>query len=291
MDYRQFRFEAVVDFIEIEFQIEHSRKGHTIKKYTGLSYVEPIHRGAGGAATIFRTRLHDPVNWRDVERRIAAIADKYPFARPATISGVELALDAYHREGTGYQASPEAFAALIQHIYKFMSRPVSRNHRIYRDFKGSGRAIPKISDSLSRHLQDGWNIGIGNRKDPQYQHLYFKTTDRDQVLPSHQHRARYEIRLQEASVPCSTQAGWQAFRFESLAKFFQFRIPKPDLAPILEIAIDAQAQYGKRKVQNRKEGGTRLYPKGSQADRELNDVARAALRGLSLRWKSSTPVP
>lgn len=192
MDYSGFRFRAVVDWIEFEIYTATPTNFHTLRRAGAFSYIKAQNAGPGGSATIYRFKLHDPESWNDVLRMVSNLNAKFPFSQAPTITVIEIAFDAYSKG----KASPNALAELAANYYRHMIQPVSSNRRLYRDHKGSGKAIPRQFPSLVRHVSEGWQIGIGDKKAEKYQHIYFKTVDQGgQVLPDIQHRARIEITL------------------------------------------------------------------------------------------------
>jgi hypothetical protein len=283
MDRRRLRFRAEVDWIEVEVQTARPTNFVAIQRALkdffgddGTRYVHSLDKGDGGAASQFRFRLHDPSSFAIVGAVAQHLDGRFGLIRSPKISGIEVAVDAYG-------ANP----ALAAHFYKFAARLVGPNRRIYRDYKGSARSIPANIAALTRLMSEGWQIGIANADADEYQHIYWKTTDGNgKALQPQVHRARTEIRLRGAALPCQTFDGWQNYDFAGLAEYFRFRMLKDDLDPLLAATAAAAEQIGQRRVRNRMEGGTRLYSKATKADSALNARARDALRELSRRWRA-----
>lgn len=287
MNYARFRFLAVVDWIELEIQTMKPTNAGAMRRHGELSYATPRDAGDGGAATIFRFKLYDPESWHEVTTKLQAIADAHPLATPPKVTAIEISFDAY---SSG--ASHEEMSELTARFYKYMTHPVSANRRLYHELKGGVKAMPLQFDSLVRHVGEGWQIGIGNKTDDHYQHAYLKTTDKGgQQLEEDEHRARVEITLRGAGLPCQTLKEWECFNFTTLTKFFNFRELKPDLDPTTRAWAEKIRQIGERKqrwrVKNDLSGysGERLYAKATKADCTLNDQARYKLRVLSQRWQ------
>jgi hypothetical protein len=310
MNYSTFRFRAVVDWIEIQIQTEKTTNFQTVQRAfnealclpVGLNIWAKAHdANEGGGACHFSVRIHDVERHTDIESLLIKVCARLGLKPGFKINKIELALDAYCDD-------PATQAA---HFYKFMTHPVSDNRRMYRaarDLPSFG--VPNNFDSISRHLSEGWQIGIGNETDDRYQHIYFKTTDgveiigwaidaesgkpkpikRAKPLPPEEWRARNEIRLSGAALPCQTQEQWAAFRFEELAQYFRFTKLKDNLEPLIRTMADAADQIGEKRARLRvhegRHSGTRLHSKAIQADIELNSKARNALRKLSARWAS-----
>lgn len=284
MDYSEStRVKATVDWIDIQVRARTTTNFRTMRRAFGNAlrmpeacwpHVRPISPGAGGETMLFVVRIHDVRRFsqlRDLHARACLHVNLEP---DFLIVGIEIALDYY---------SDDPVSTILD-LYCGMTRPVSENRRLYRDFKGSGQAIPRREEALRRYISGGWQLGIGNQNGERYQHLYLKDTDtlagqRVQVEP----RARFEIRLADDGLPC--QAQWDSFQFERLAEWFYIRQVRSDLAPVLRTLVEDTGQFGERKVRNRAGGGTRLYGRLTEAH-PLNEKTRSALRNLSRRWKN-----
>lgn len=285
MNHNTVRLKAVVDWLEIEIETESATNFQTVQRAfnealclpEGVNaWATPIDPGKGGAATRFFVRIHDVERHTDVERLIAEVGSKLVLRPGFRIDKIELALDAYCDDPAAQAAS----------FYKFAATPVSDNRRLYREGRGTPKAVPGRFESIASHLSDGWHLAIGNKTDGRYQHIYVKRTDtqngeRRQVTE----RARFEIRLSGEALPYQAADDWKRCRFESLADYFRQREAKPDLDPLIGGAMGAVDQVGERRVRNRREGGTRLYSKATKAA-PINEAIRQALRNLSKRWAS-----
>lgn len=291
MDYSAFRFKAVIDWIEIEIHTEKTTNFQTVQRAFNVAlclpeeldtHIEPVSPNGGGGTCHFLVRLHDVEHHADIERLLIKVGAKVSLKPRFKINKIELALDAYCDD-------PATQAA---RFYKFMTHPVSANRRMYHDHAGSAKAMPRTIEAITRHLSEGWQIGIGNKADDRYQHIYFKTTDTHQgERQVVEHRARIEVRLSGAALPCQTHDDWRQCKFETLARYFRFTKLKDDLEPSIRTTAEALDQIGERKTRKRvhegRESGTRLHSKAIQADAELNCKAYNALRQLSARWKGT----
>lgn len=290
MSYSTFRFRAVVDWIEIQIQTEKTTNFQTVQRAFNEALCLPLglniwtksqDANEGGGASCFSVRLHDVERHADIDRLVIKVGARLSLTPGFKINRIELALDAYCDD-------PATQAA---RFYKFMTHPVSDNRRMYRDHVGSVKAMPRTIEALTRHLSEGWQIGIGNKTDDRYQHIYFKTNDTHQGKRQEvEHRARIEVRLSGAALPCQTHDAWQKFKFETLAQYFRFTKLKDNLEPLIQTTAEALDQIGERRARKRvhegRESGTRLHSRATQADAELNSKARDALRKLSARWAS-----
>lgn len=274
------RLVAAIDWLKIEVSIARPTNLKAMRRALAniLDVASPyvdVPGGDNNSATVFRFRIQDPEKMMRVRAVLARLGAIFPFALPPTVVAVEIALD-------NYGGGPEQVVAW----YRGLGRIASDNMRLYRNGKGSGKAIPSNQESFVRHLRDGFQIGIGDQDGDCYQHAYFKTYDNGCDLEQSQHRARYEIRLQGSGLPCASLDDWGEFKFETLAPWFRFRGVKEGLSEFEQMVLDAQRQIGERKPRNRKEGGTRLYTKGTTAAL-YNEQVRNALRTLSRRWMSA----
>lgn len=292
MDYSIYRFEAVVDFIELEIHTAKQYKGGTIKKRCdlfNLSYFTPVQANAGGWANVFRTRLYDLKSFAALQSKIASLESEVPFSRPPTVTCIEVAFDGYLKDDMQNAAdASEALAELAARMVYRMANPVSENRRIYRDYKGSPEALPRHIGTLERKMGDGLNAAIGNKNDDEYQHGYVKTTDynKRQLLAA-LHRARFEIRLAGAGLPNSDVGTWAGFKFESLSRYISFRREDDTASPLEQAIVSAYAGRAshKKSIKRREGGGIRHHI--TPADNELNRIVRQRLQTLSKRWKTA----
>ncbi len=298
MNYSNFRFSAVVDWIELEICTENPTNFQTLRRHCDLDFAHPLDKSSGGAASVFRIRLQDPECWQDVDKKLKEIAAIFPLATMPVVSGIEVSLDGYSRSG-----NRDELIELGARFYKFQSRPASTNRRFSGRFRGDVEGIQGGMNRLRQKLAAGRVIALGNQASDRHgrwivgsesQRIYIKCTDKGGKvsLPEAQHRARIERTLQEEAIPVTELDGWKAFRFETMTPNFRFRALKDDLDPLLRLIAERADQVGERKPRPRakkdKSGfsGTRLYSRVTRADRHLNDLAKGALRGLTRRWQS-----
>jgi hypothetical protein len=290
MDYSLFTFNAVVDFIELQINTAARNHGGRMKRALhlhGISYVNPVQPDAGGWSSCFTIRLYDVRNFAALQSKLDIIEEKYPFQSQPTITMIEVAFDGYLTDpvATGNRDHLPTLAARMTHR---LAEPVSNNRRIYRDGKGSPTAVPRTLPGVSRKMVEGWNVGIGNKTDDQYQHGYLKTTDHNKKpLPTQEHRARFEIRLAGAGLPHTDVEFYRDFRFETLARHISFRQEDENAPPLRQAIVTGYAdQASHRKNIKRRAGGgvlTSIMP----ADEELNRIVRKRLQTLTKRWQRS----
>jgi hypothetical protein len=298
MDYSHLRFRAVVDWIEIEIETAASTNFQTVQRVLKVvlgmpdgrrPYVTARDEEPGGAARKFIFRLYDPDSWSYVVAKLDELAQRFPFASPSKVIAVEVAFDAYSRAEKADELAEQA-----ARFYKFCTLVVSQNHRAYWDFKGSAKDVPFRGKSLVRHLSDGWQIGIGNKTDDRYQHIYVKTTDENgTALPRAEHRARIEITLRGGALPYQHADEWAKADFaKDLRMSAGFRMMRPNLDQLQRTMLEESTiQIGERKrrwrVAKDRSGlsGDRLHRKSTIADSILNGKARDSFRELTRRWR------
>ena len=217
IDYKNFRFRAEVDWIELEIRTIDRTNFDAIRRHGNLDHVRPLDPGPGGAATRFRFRIQDPISIDGVIAVLDRLKERHAFACEPAVTGIEVALDAYSRV-----PNDAALAALLGRLYRFQSHPASENRRICGAIRGYTEAIPVHHETLIRDLVDGWQIVVGSHtddsrgrwvRDDRAQRFYLKTTDRKRTLPKKERRARYENTYCGSALPSSTLAGWHRFRF------------------------------------------------------------------------------
>lgn len=292
MDYSLFRFEAVLDFIEVQVHTTTRNQGWKMQRALalhGISYATPVQADAAGWSSHFTMRLYDLRTFAALRSKLAIIEEKYPFESPPTITMIEVAFDGYLREPPA-PSNSEHLAALAARMAYRTARPVSDNRRIYRDGKGSPTAMPRTLQVLERKMAEAWNVGIGDKTGDQYQHCYLKTTDHNKrPILAQDYRARFEVRLAGAGLPHTDVESYRDFKFETLAQYICFR-KEDESADQLQRAIVAgygdQASHPKN-IKRRNGGGTRtaILPR----DEELNRIVRKRLQTLTTRWQRLAP--
>lgn len=272
-----------IDWIEIQISILGTTNLKAMRRAVkNATCAEKVYVEAIGSdpnsASVFSFRIHDPHKFADVRTVLARLEQTFPFALVPSVTAVEIAIDNYSK---GAEQVADWYYGLSVVAHK-------TNHRLYRDFKGSGMAIPRRRDALIRRIADGYQIGIGDKNADLYQHAYYKQTDHNkQPLTDLEHRARIEITLRRGNLPSVTLDDWENFKFEQLAKYFRFRCPKDNLTALEKLILQG-LQKGQNPISRRKGGGTRLNNRLTKADPE-NEQVRNALRNLSRRWRSAHP--
>lgn len=257
MEYPSVRCRAVVDWIDLEIHTVKPTNFMTVQKVFRQiqhlpsdvnPYVEAVDEGPGGAASVFRVRIQDPKNSHVLDSLCSACADVMPLQSNPKVTAIEIAFDAYN-------SSPEQAARFYKYITFLADKS---NHRLYRAKSDITRGTPLNFQLLISHLAEGWQVGIGNKSDDCYQHIYWKTTDNGVTLPPSEHRARVEITLRGASLPMKDLDDLRNFNFATLAKYFQFRELKDDLSQLARVTIGIMQNAGERSSRRCFKGGSRL---------------------------------
>jgi hypothetical protein len=291
MNYCIFRFEAVVDFIEVRIHTTRRNQGWKIQRALalhGISYVAPIEADGAGWASHFKLRLYDLRTFAALQSKLVTIDHEFPFDSPPRITMLEVAFDGYLKEMDAL-TNENHLAALAARMAYRVAAPVSTNTRIYRDGNGSPTAMPRHLKAIQRRMAEGWNVGIGDKTADQYQHVYLKTTDHtDKPIPFETHRARFEIRLASDSLPHTDIEPYRNFKFESLAQYISFRKEDADAVPLQQILVAGYADRAshRKAIPKRKGGGTRAYD--MPADVELNQIVKRRLQHLTRRWSGAS---
>lgn len=327
MDYKAFTYRAAVDFVEIEVAFERPTQARYVSSIlrSGLSVkgIDPAtdeafeHSQRNTSTPIFRVRLQDPRSYQQMMEWIAAFqARAEQWNGPAVIvmdciTAVEVAFDLYAKPGKADYAD---LAHAVMLLYRG-ARTIQgqKNHRLYRDGKGSGRSLPHDPERLADMIADGYNIAIGNRTDDHYQHAYIKDTDttidpetgkgKRYKLPAARHRARFENHWRGralADLIGKHVTDLDGFNFATLAGHYNFRMEDPQAQGMGRAVLDASIQIGERKpegavrrlriseLQRKIPSVNRLHTK---ADTTLNARARDALRHLTEAWARPPETP
>jgi hypothetical protein len=264
------KVEAVIDWLTVEFMTPGPHNGGKLKDRLGASHVTPLNPGPGDYATHFIARFQDPGPFAQVHQHLRAAG--VALEQGAFIRAIEIAFDLYAHDN-----DRDTLAQLADRLYKFVAKVADpENHRT---FNGQ--------DSCTRYIGNHGSDTIP--ADPVAQRIYVKTIDQGQELPPELHRARYEITLTGSGLPFSTLQQAAAFKFETLASWFKWRMLKGGLEPLQLAVVNASGQIGARRVVKLRAGGRREFDRRTVADTELNTRAHDALRALTRRARRGMP--
>jgi hypothetical protein len=196
---------------------------------------------------------------------------------------------------------------LTAHLYAGLTRPVSSNRRLYREYGRPVRALHEVRPQrLWELLADGSTLYLGNQSDDVSQRIYFKTTDQGGkvILDESKQRARIELILRNEALP--EDIGAMSFeRYAAYdedeagqrqAPYFNWvRYAADANDPLVQLLREAIPQHGERRELTRvvrrngkvvRSGGKRVKRPGQVADKELNKRVRQALNDLSKQWRT-----
>lgn len=292
-----FRFDLVFDWVELEFELASRTHFRHVRKELAAPFAEAIDKGPGACTTHFRVKFHDVTRYGMLVDAVRQLRHRWGLVGPVKVSAVELAADLYLRSPQG-EADKPRLAELAANWYQCMDTVVHDNRRLYRSkYDQVDFNIPADVPALAARLLDGWQLGMGHRTAPVYQHLYLKMTDQNgKPIDPNRYRARLELRI-------SGDDGWRHFgwpgmpallAFEELrpptklTKHFYRRIDTGGYEPDPQLVLPAMPQPLRRwEMRRRKGGGVKAYPRGSRADLEFNKRMHAAFRLLRGVWKRS----
>jgi hypothetical protein len=274
---------VVIDFIQIVFKTVENTNAFSIKRNTGISYVEPLNKGDGAAASEFQFRLYDVTNWNQYDDCIKKLKEHYALDGNPVISGIEISLDAYSKSLNSDE--------LIEHVIQFcwnLANPVNGNRRFF------GGQMTKAEDLQSRSRmieiikRTGGTIYIGsqneykdNPRDSESMRIYPKTTDKNKPLSPLYQRARIEITLMDEACPFKTIEEARNFDFTTIIKYFRFRNYVDNLEGIDKIIVNATPTISEKRKRKRIGGGIREHSRLTVADTELNRIVYDRFRNLN----------
>ncbi|NRF67138.1 hypothetical protein HLB44_09105 [Aquincola sp. S2] len=283
------RFSCVVDFLRVNVELPRTTQGWTLQEHVGAQYADPKDKGPGGAATKFLMTYNCPKSWSEVQASLDKISATYGLAREPQVAEMEVAFDAF--DGVGNR---ERLGQLTHDFFRYTTHHPSHNKRLQPQYDKSDPATRrwpigaehKFAPEVNRLLKEGGTLYVGDDDEPVGQRYYLKTTDKggDLKLRPSEWRARMEVTLRamDGGLPFSTIEEARGFKFETLTKLgFRFRLPK-DL-PAVEHRMTSFARAIKPTRGLPGKFGRRKFDPELMADRELNEKARNALRGLTRR--------
>jgi hypothetical protein len=282
--YANYRFRAVIDWIDLRIVTARPTNFDTVRTRMGIAFAKPLDKGLGGAATEFTVRIQEPTSWTSIYERLEKLTHDHPLAVAVQVTGIEIAMDAYSRT-----QNRQELVDMVARFFKFATVMTSDNRRTSGEGKGSSQGIGSFK-GLRRRVSEGFNIYVGNQSDSTYQHMYVKeTTKRDNVvhvLPEAEQRARTEFTFSGQDLKHHDLQGWTEHDFTSDAGYFKYRKLKTRLNPFARYGLEHIDQVGQRQLRKRLHGGTRHFSSGTAADFDLNALTYSALRELTRRMKA-----
>lgn len=285
---RVLRPHAVVDWIEIDVTLASSSNFTAIQNAMkdGLrtdrtSWITPLEKGPGGAATRFLIKMQDPPALAELRRAFKHLEAKYGFVSPPKLHAIEIAVDFYSRS-TDADAVRRMTLHLMQGLYG-----AGQDRRLAR---GRGETVPL---TYGKKLDVEKTLYIGNKLDPVALKVYFKKTDNGQLpIPLSEFRARAEVTLTGAGlIDCVVLCGFfERIDFKGVNRLMSFRMVdgRSDEAstPIQKmIAAHHEREMVGRGTYSRAAcpKTRRKYSALHRANTLLNRTVRDSMRGLTDR--------
>jgi hypothetical protein len=294
---------AAVDWVALQIQLSERSNFMTVQDELRIAlqlaanhtpFVEAMDETSGRSASIFRFRIQNPRQAK-VDQVVARLRQRFDFG-PVQVVGIEVAFDTY-RQG----ANVQELAEIAADRYRFLTTAPGNDWYFYR-CRGEGRRYINDSDEIGnrrdlvKHFAEGWQLTDRDSQAAEVRfHAYVKTWDNGRQLLPQAYRARLEVTLQGAALPCSTLDQLARFNFASLAKHFKFRRLAADLLPVVRhpLMTWTKQQLGRRgryRRPNRNKIGTysgvSAFKGSTVADDELNAITYECLRKLTRDWRS-----
>jgi hypothetical protein len=293
---QSFNVTACVDWLDVVITTSRPTQHQHLQKafldITGTKcWVENLDKQAGSVGTVFGIRVHDVDDYEKLARALRELSRQYPFVDLPKITAIEVACDFRNKTGS----IPETLA--MTHRLQSSLFADGAHHRQFDPASGKVRFLNHPGDRLDPSMC----FYIGDKGDPRSWRCYFKTKDKEVLLPEDQWRARVEVTLEGVALQeygLNLLADIQRFQFSKLTGLFRFRRPiEPeqmaggsllkltaikknreinDLTP--ERGIHSFDAVGRRDKFRR----TRAESSYLQADDELREAVKGALRRLTL---------
>lgn len=293
MNFSNFTYKAVVDYLDVRITLRNPSNFAVVKECARVQWVDAVDKGPGGAATVFDVRIQDPRCYDDVDRMIKRLEGNLPgengFSAPPVLARIEVAFDLYRRNP---DIPSEVLACLVANMIEWHQYPVDDGKfRVYTELS-EGHVLRR--DRLVRLLLGGSTVCLGHpNTHAHYQRAYFKTTDEAGAikLSEADSRARFENNYSGVALPVKSLPDLAQFKFEKLAKTgFSFRslatMPQDQLVKMLaETFLIPVGRLGRRLTRSPR--GKQVWVQRASNTKTvvpLNDGARHALQDLSKRW-------
>ena len=194
------RIKAVVDWLQLSFEVDESNCKFTVMKDAHSRIKEFLTKKTGTAYYIekeswktFTIKIHDVNNLKQLLPIISILEDHYGAQRDKMkVKAIELSHDFYNVKKKEFLIA----------LYKSIQLPATAdNMRIYKDSKGMLSAVPASLDSFVSAINKGYTVGINDsRTAPHYYRIYHKVTDKGAALAADKHRMRIEVCLTEQAL-------------------------------------------------------------------------------------------
>lgn len=331
MNYTPLTYSVVLDFLEFEIRTFARHPAWRIHKamngvfsfvagHDEITGIEFPKDKKNTPTNIFRCRIQDPRSymWAKTDSKpqklLTIIEEVLDIQSPPTLTVAEIAFDTYCTDASVHQ-----LAEIAADRYRFSTRVPARDWHFYRR-KGEkphyldGRNCPDgemTRREIAQHFADDYQLtDISDKLADVRCHVYVKKHDGKNVdgedndgqskppklLKPHEWRARFEVTLRGAALPCKTLEELDHIDFSKLVHYFQFRRLASDLHPAAKYALTQWSgrQLGRRGEYRRKHrniiGAYRdtdhnKFRSSTEAD-QINREILEQLRTLTRHWRS-----
>lgn len=285
--YAAFRFEAVVDWVEVRVTLpEPSQPRHVrarMPAHWGLPYVKAETDDPSYTTRVFTFKVQDPNGPSQFMNDVQALVK--PGQSPLTeseveIVGIEIAFDAYSIDHDR-AALVDMTEAMLWRQTLWASHP-----RITSPLGSNGVAT---TAKARRGIEEGWTHNAGDADGELAQRWYLKSYDTQPgepfiALPIAEHRARSEVTLRGVRRPFTTMAGWRECQFETLrTPYFSWRVGEnaAGLVDTMPEWVRAFPSLGLIDGSERRRKDRRKTRSGTRPDSTLQQAAKNALERLT----------
>lgn len=187
-------------------------------------------RDVGGAGDLFEVTVHDVDCLPAINAIIDRLRVRLPLKAEPALKILEVAMDLIP-----YVPATVDLERVAADVFKGTKFEPSNNSR-----SSPGRGASRVDgpDAAYLALLRGHTLYVGNNRDSIMIRCYVKRTDNKIALPLTEHRARYEVQLQDKGVPAPTVAALGLFRFEQLSPMFLARTIRSDLSPLAALIAE-----------------------------------------------------
>lgn len=255
LDLNQYRFRAVIDWIEFEVTFnrgtQHQHVQPVIEQILSRKpYVKPVDAGDGNVSDRFSIKLQEP-SLATVFQVADALGMTFGMKEPPRITGIEISIDAYP-DNPSDQARAKLLGAMQRTIFTardIWSDTNSRPRVAYGE--GPGKTYPLLPMSEAERVSAGASrlvpahheepavdgtMYLGAKKDDVMIRLMDKVIDTQNrkagtadVLEDHRKRVRIEVTLKKdelQSLGLDRLPDLRGFKFTRLqGRYFQFKLP------------------------------------------------------------------
>lgn len=301
---KDFRVQACIDWLELSIHIARPTQFRYLQEAferagCGKLSIDARTEAPGGVADTFVIRIHDELanDVAALRAKLGKVSKDYQIVGEPALVGIEVSCDFWHKgEPSRHIRDTLAMTFRLQSsLFATGTKP-----RVFVPTGGEQGTV-RFLDVEGARLDPGGTFYVGNKHDDLMWRVYFKSTDSGKHLPESLWRARVEVRIKGAALKELGLRGLtdlQGYRFQRLAPLFRFRRPVPPEKLAAGNKFKLASAKAARKVNDatpargihsfaaigridkwRKRRRESLH---IEADQELQDAVKGALRRLSL---------